>query len=481
MTAKPAMTTTPLPLEPLRISLKRLLKSGARVGVLTLALCGAATAQTAPQLPLQPVLEFMPNTLDWRVADLNLETAARQLDAARAAAGLNVAGGGRYDYSNRNVGGVNTDGGNLVVSVNASLTVLPWGPAFDAVRTATRSFERAALDRTDARNLIYLNAITLYYSTRIAIQDLELARASEALSATQLKNADAQLKNGVINRDAYLNIQRASEAARVATLTAKNALEITKIGFFNAINQPVRDDVVLATAPAALALPQGNLEALLSSALTRRSDVLKAKSRVDDAEDALKNASRDRLLPASSVSVGIGQFAGQTQTGASVNAGLNLQSGVVTSSASLPVVYPALPPNAQIGTTFTLSAQLSLPLLAPSSDARIASAAASLESAKAGLESAQRGADLDMRQRYNDALSAGARLGVASIGAQNAKLAAATAQTRFEAGLNTALDVESAKLTQRQSERDLESAVAAQVNAVYRLQNALGIFAPLSK
>ncbi len=476
MTAKPTITKTRSPLEPLRR-----LASFTRAAAMTLAFFGAATAQTAPQLPLQPVLEFMPNTLDWRVADLNLETAARQLDAARAAAGLNVAGGSRYDYSNRNVNGVNTDGGNLVLSVNASLTVLPWGPAFDAVRTATRGFERAALDRIDARNQIYLNAITLYYSTRIAIQDLELARASETLSATQLKNADAQLKNGVINRDAYLSIQRGSEAARVATLTARNALEITKIGFFNAINQPVRDDVVLVTAPTELALPQGNLEGLLTNALTRRGDVLKAKSRVDDAEDALKNADRDRLLPASSVSVGIGQFAGQTQTGASVNAGLNFQSGVVTSSASLPVVYPALPPNVQIGTTFTLSAQLSLPLLAPSSDARIATAKASLESARAGLESVQRGADLDVRQRYNDALSAAARLGVARIGVQNSRLALETAQTRLAAGLNTALDVENAKLAQRQAERDLESAVSLQVNAIYRLQNALGIFAPLGK
>ena len=476
MTAKLFKIKTPFPLEPLQI-----LTSGARVAALMLALFGAATAQTAPQLPLQPVLEFMPKTLDWRVADLNLDTAARQLDAARAAAGLNVAAGGRYDYSNRNVGGVNTDGGNLIVSVNASLTVLPWGSAFDAVRTATRGFERAALDRIDARNLIFLNAIALYYSTRIAIEDLELARGSETLSATQLKNADAQLKNGVINRDAYSNIQRAFEAARVTTLTAKNALEITKIGFFNAINQPVRDDVVLVTAPAELALPQGSTEVLVQTALTRRSDVLKAKSRVNDAEDALANANRDRLLPASSVSVGIGQFAGQTQTGASVNAGLNLQSGVATSSASLPVVYPALPPNAQIGTTFTLSAQLSLPLLAPSSDAKIASAAASLEFAKAGLETAKRGADLDVRQRHADALSAAARISVAKIGAQNARAALETAQTRFAAGLNTATDVESAKLSLRQAERDFENAVALQVNAVYRLQNALGVFAPITK
>lgn len=476
MTAKPSMTKTPFPLEPLRI-----LTSSARVGALTLALLGSAQAQTAPRLPLQPVLEFMPKTLDWRVADLNLETAERQLDAARAASGLNVAAGGRYDYSNRNVGGVNTDGGNLVVSVNASLTVLPWGPAFDAVRSATRAYGRAVLDRTDARNLIFLNAITLYYSTRIAITDLELAQGNESLSDTQLKNADLQLKNGVISRDAYLGVQRANENARVITLSAKNALEITKIGFFNAINQPVRDDVVLVTAPVELALPQGNLEALVQTALARRSDVLKAKSRVDDAEEALANANRDRLLPASSVSVGIGQFAGQTQTGASLNAGLNFQSGVVTSSASLPVVYPALPPNAQIGTTFTLSAQLSLPLLAPSSDARIASASASLESAKAGSETVRRGADLDVRQRYSDAQSAGARLGVARIGTQNARAALETAQTRLAAGLNTALDVESAKLSLRQAERDFESAVSLQVNAVYRLQNALGIFAPLGK
>jgi outer membrane protein len=463
--------------DPPRLELRGHFFAGLRTAIAGLMLVtSSGHAQTAPQLPLQPVIAFLPTTLDWRAADLNLETAIRQLESARAAAGLNISGGSRYDYTSREVGGVTTDGGNLLLSVNASLTLLPWSPTFDAVRVAARNLERAILDRGDVRNTIVLNAISLYYSTRIAISDLELARSNEAFAALQLKVAEAQLKNGQINRDAFLNVQRASENARVNTLSAKNALDITKIGFFNAINQPPRDDVVLIDAPLELPLPQGGVDALIAGALTRRSDVLKAKSRVGDAEDALSNAQRDRLLPAASLNLGIGQFAGQTQTGASLNTGVNFQTGTVTGSASVPVVYPQLLPNQQIGTTITVSAQITVPVIAPGSDARIASAQSSLNSAKAGLETAQRSADLDVRQRFNDALIAGERLGVARIGVQNARAALETAQTRFTAGLNTTLEVQSAQIAVRQVERDLENAVSLQMNAVYRLQNAIGTF-----
>jgi outer membrane protein len=448
-----------------------------RVAIVGLLLAASgAHAQTPPQLPLQPVIAFLPTTLDWRAADLNLETALRQLEAARAAAGLNISGGSRYDYSSREVGGVTTDGGNLLLSVNASLTLLPWSPTFDAVRVAARNLERAILDRADVRNTIVLNAIALYYSTRVAITDLELARRNEGFALAQLKVAEAQLKNGQINRDAFLSVQRASENARVNTLSAKNALEITKIGFFNAINQAPRDDVVLVDAPLELPLPQGGVDALIAGALARRSDVLKAKSRVGDAEDALTNAQRDRLLPAASLNLGVGQFAGQTQTGAALNTGLNFQTGTVTGSASVPVVYPQLAPNQPIGTTITVSAQITVPVVAPGADARIASAQSSLNSAQAGLETARRAADLDVRQRFNDALIAGERLGVTRLGLQNAKLALETAQTRFTAGLNTSLDVQSAEIAVRQAERDLENAVSLQMNAAYRLQNAIGTF-----
>lgn len=434
------------------------------------------SASATPQLPLQPVINFLPNTLDWRVADLTLETASRQFDAARAAAGLSLSGGGSYAYNARNVGGTVTDAGNLVLSVNASLTVLPWSAVFDNVRATGRNLQRAALDRADTRNTLALNTVTLYFQTRVAIQDLEIARANEALAAQQLKNAQVQLQNGQINRDAFANVQRALDNAKANTLAVQNSLQITRIGFFNAINQPVQE-VALSDAPAELPLPSGAVDALVQAALARRSDVLKARSRVDDASDALGSAQRDRWLPVANVNVGVGEFAGQTQTGPNVSAGLNFQSGALTSSVSMPVVTPTVPSTTPTGTTFTLSAQFTVPVLAPGADARVATAQVALETARSALEATARGADLDVRQRYNDAVSAAARLTVARTGLQAARQALETAQVRNANGLNTALDVESARIAVRQAERDAENATLAQVVAVYRLQIALGTFA----
>ncbi len=448
---------------------------------IALALGAPGFAQTntpaIPQLPLRPVIDFLPNTLDWRVADLTFETAARQLDAARAAAGLSLSGGGSYAYNARNVGGTVTDAGNLIVSVNASLTLLPWSPVFDGVRSAARNVQRAALDRADTRNTLALNATTLYYQTRVAVVDLELARANEDLAATQLRNAQVQLQNGQINRDAFAGVQRGVDNARANTLAVQNALQITRIGFFNAINQAPRE-VGLSDAPMEQALPAGALDVLVQSALSRRSDVLKARSRVDDATDALNNAGRDRWLPVANVNVGVGQFSSsQIQTGPSVNAGVNLQSGSVTSSLSVPLVTPTLPANQPSGTTFTLSAQVTVPVLAPGADARINTARSALETAQAALEATARGADLDVRSRYNDAQTAGARLTVARTALNAARQAFDTAQIRNTNGLNTAVDVETARIAARQAERDLENATVQQLLSVYRLQIALGTFA----
>jgi outer membrane protein len=171
----------------------------------------------------------------------------------------------------------------------------------------------------------------------------------------------------------------------------------------------------------------------------------------------------------------VGQYVGQTQTGVAFSAGINLQTGTASVNGSYPLVYPVDPGvNIPKATTFTLSASISLPIIAPSSDANIATAQTSLEAARTALESTRRSAVLDVRQKYNDAVTAKAKLGVFRAALQAAQQTFETAKTRNANGTNTAIDLETARIAARQAERDLESALVNQVLSVYRLQNALG-------
>jgi outer membrane protein TolC len=421
---------------------------------------------------LGDALKALPNALDWRSADLTYETAQRNLESAQAAAGIQVSGGTKYDFSQRIDANAQAQNA-LQVSATASANVLPWSSAAAQIRLAERAFERAGLDRLDARNTLAINLVNQYFTVRGAEIDLELAGANEKLSESQLRVATAQLAAGQISRETFLSAQRGLENARSNTLNVRSAREIARLNLFNTLGQPP-SEATASDAPGELETPKENVDALLQTGLERRTDVLKALSRLHDAEDTLAAAQLNRYLPPTSVTVGVGQFAGQTQTGASLSAGINLQSGTASLSGSYPLVAPDPGTNVPKATTFTLSASISLPIIAPSSDANINTAQTSLEAARTALESTRRSAALDVRQKYNDALTAKARLGVSKTALQAAQQSFETAKTRNAAGTNTAIDLETARIATRQAERDLESALVNQLLSVYRLQNALG-------
>jgi outer membrane protein TolC len=414
-------------------------------------------------ISLEGALKALRETPDWRLADLNFDSAQRSLDAARASAGLNLSAGGRFDTSLRTDGGTSADP-NASVSVTLSANLLPWSPAHDQIRSAERSLERAALDRRDTRNSLVLSTVSTYFTARTAELSLALARATEALSEARLRVAKAQQQNGQITLSALLDAQRALETARSDSLSARNSLEI------NLAQLGLVAGTKLSTAPQALDLPQGTPEALIQAAWLNRSDVQKAISRLRDAEDTLANAQRDRWLPNANLSLGFGSLSPTGQLGSpSVNTSINLQNGTATVTGQVPVTSSNV--NA---TGISLGVTASFPILAPSNDARINTAQAALEVAKAALESARRAAALDVVQRLSDASTAQTRLAVSRSALETAKKNLETAAARNQAGLNTTIDLESARVGVLQAERDLDNALAAQMIAVYRLQNAIG-------
>lgn len=445
----------------------------ARVLGLLLGLGSLGFAQA--DLPLTTALQALPQSADWQSADLRFQNSQRTLEAAYAAAGLQIRGTGSYNYSAPESG--NSSSTNSL-GLTASLNVLPWSGANDQIRSAARNLESAALDLRDTRATLALNLVNQYFTVRNAVADFELAQANQALAAERVRISMAQQSAGQLTKEGLLQAQQGLQNAQVTRLQAEGGLENARLTLFNQLGQGP-GAVNLSTPPQELPLPQGSLESLIAQALQRRSDVGKAQIQLDGAQDSLIIAQRNRWLPPTSVNVGYGpRGQGGTGAGLSYSASLDLQNG----NASVGATYNGInssQPSGSSTNTFTFGLSVSLPLVAPSSDAGIRTAQTQIEAAQKSLYSASKSAELDVRQRYLEASTATARIKALRIAVDNASQALSTAQARRQAGTNTALDLQQAQVNLRQAQRDLEAATATQMVAVYRLLGAIGAFEQL--
>jgi outer membrane protein len=456
-----------------------------RLGIAVLASLGlsVALAQDAGALTLAAALERLPQSPDWQIADLTYAASERALENARAASNLSLNAGGAYGLTrqtneitttNPAPGGapIVLEAGNVTsnanLTANASINVLPWSNAQVQARSSELALQRAAFDRSDARKNLMVNASNQYFLARVAATDLELAKSNENLSEARLKIANQQQTNGQITREQLLGSQQALENAKVNTMAAKNTLELARLSLFNTLGL-APNEATLSTPPTEYAMTKTALETLLKESLEKRGDVQKALLRLREADEGLQAAQLNRWLPNSNINLGYGV---QGNSGPNINGGLNIQSGVASVSTAYPIYQNPEPKSTNPALTFSVN--VLIPILAPSQDAQLGSAQTNLETARKTLEIAKRGAELDVRQKYNEAFIATQRLSIAKLGLQSARSSLETNKAKQTAGTITALDVQSGEQTARQAERDLENAVATTQISGMKLQVALG-------
>lgn len=442
----------------------------ARRGLLTLALLAAsgALAQASPpsgELTLAAALAQLSLAPAWKSADLAYQSAAQSLDAARAAAGLSLSTSASYDLA-RPEGGNWQGGGTL--GANASLTVLPWAPANAQIQSAQRAFARAALDLRDSRNTLALNVAQQYFAAQLAAQDRALAETQLALARRNLEVTQAQLALGQATQESLLAREADEQNAQASLSGAESSLALALRQLGNTLGRDL-SGLRLSSAPALPAEPEP-LDALLARAAANRSEVLKAQSQLQDAQEALRVARFNRAVPDLSLSLKFGQLGGAQGGGAVLSAGLGLKSGAASLAVSTPLSGSSLPTSTSLGVSGSYA------ILDPAADADIRSRETAVASAALALQTAQSSVDLDLRQKYQDLQNARAALTGADTALRRAGVALATAQAREAAGLGTALDTLSAQLALAQAQRSLQSAQQNAALAVLRLANASGSF-----
>jgi outer membrane protein len=452
--------------------------------ILLLTLTGAATAQQSASLSLETALKTLPNAPAYKQADLTVQSASKQLEAAQAGAGFNLTANGAYTTSRTDgiplenlPAGTQLSSSSGSVSATAGLTLLPWSPAFDGVRAAERNLERANIDRLEARSQLAAQVLKQYFDLKLAGTDLELARNGVKLAKARLDIANAQLEAGVGTREGVLSAKQGLEASGASERAASNDLELRRRSLSITLGTNITA-TELSTKLPEVNLKENALETGLPTALKRRGDILKAISQVQDATDVLEGARRDRLVPDIGLNL---QYGGISQNGdaagARVTGDLNFKTGQVSLTPSYGFG------STSVGTRISFGANIAIPIIAPSSDTKISSAENQLALAQHNLETARINAELDVRTQYAAAQAAVAQVDVARAGLLSAQEKNANAEKRLTAGLGTTIERETAKLANTQAERDLEFARINTVSAIVRFVASLAPinpFEPLS-
>lgn len=434
-----------------------------------LALAAPSLAQST-SLSLNDALRALPQSPEWRSADLAYETALRNLEVAQAASGFKLTPGASYGLSSSSSAAAS----ELSASITASLGVLPWSPSADAVRSAARALERAELTRRDTRNTLYTNLSTRYFNLQLASSNVAVAQATLDLRQNQLRVATARNQAGNATLEDVLTAQQNLASASSNLASAQGALELARLTLANTLGTSPQSLGQLSTPASEPALPTQSPQTLLQQARASRGDVLKAQSQLQDTEDALNNAMRDRWLPDSSLNLGFSNRpTASTSGGTSVTAGLNLKNGIASLTGSLPLTSS----SSSTGTTtqsWSLGLSVALPLIDSSAQSEVASAQTALASQQAALETTRRAAELDVQQKYQALQNAKASITVARTTVDSANQALRTAQARLEAGTATQIDLQLASVNQQQAQRDLDNAVVQAQLAALNLQAALG-------
>jgi outer membrane protein len=344
---------------------------------------------------------------------------------------------------------------SLALGLGGSMA-LPWGQAQDNLRGAEITYKKALLDLLSQGNLLFQTALSQYLDTYLAALDQALAQKRLAWREAQLKAVRDQREKGQATFQDLLDAEGNLAEAQAEALRAQLALSLAQ----------ARLQATLGRAVAVEALPPLPQETLsLERVLTfleERPDVQKARLALEEAEEALAQARRERAWPEVSVSL-------TAQEGnAALSLGLNLKTGVLNYGAQ----YTVLGTGGNGGVAFQV--QAGIPLLSPVQDAGVALQEKALAQARLALESARRAAELDLRAKYQALLQAQAQVEVAAKALAGAENSLAVAQKRLEAGTGTVLEVMQAEVGLLQARRTLEGAKAALLQAYYALWDAMG-------
>ena len=446
-----------------------------RTLLLTCVLLGssATLAQGASPtlLTLENVLKLLPQSPQWRALERSQDAARAGLDAARGGA-LGISVGGEVNASRVTLPDLEPqNSSSSALTVGLSAPVLPWGSAFDGVRTQERSLEKSRLDLQDARAELVSALLERFVSVGLSKSDLEIAGISLKLSEERLQIARDQRDIGTLTAAGLLEVEAALETAKAAQRQAELGVSFSRRALFLVLGQPERElaplELPTVSEPAPLSSAQ------LEQSVLARPELRRAELGVLEAEDALNVATRDRFTPQGSLTASFGgisrdESGGLSQGGSRISSELNLNTGLLGLQGRWQ------PGSSATGNALNLGVSLNFSVWSPGADSKIESARAALDAAKLGRDNTRSSVRLDLETRFGQARLDALNLRVLEAGLKTAQRKRDDAETRLGLGLAAALERDSAQIALLSAGRDLENARLTALKSRVRLLAGVG-------
>lgn len=377
-----------------------------------------AAAQGAPAtVGFADALALARQGPDVALAELGLSQARAARDATSSAASGTLQGGYSQRWTDAS-GYASRRSGLAPFTLNATLDVIPYGPAHDARASADRAVASAQLALQDAVAQASVSAAQAYLQALRAGERVQLDETAARQAQAALTHTQSLQTTGDATDDDVATAEVAVAQANTTLASDRLALQGALASLADVLGRPVS---AVAGEPPPSRDPQGDD----SAGLDRRSDVQQAGMALDASRQDYAAAVR-QVLPTASASASLQGGDGSTtwNAGVAFDTGSfqpSLQAGVTPGGSTLTTS------NAINGTSFAIGVSVTIPL-----DTGLGPA---LESARLSVTAARQKLD---RTR------------------QQATLAIATARRTLRTG--------QLSLSLAASQRDLAAAQAAQAS-----------------
>jgi outer membrane protein TolC len=313
--------------------------------------------------------------------------------------------------------------------------------AHNGLRAAKADDRAADADYHQVRSTVALAVANLYLQAVADAARVESSRAQVATAESLVRIATDQNAAGLVARIDVVRQGVELEAARSAATRAENDLEKRKLQLARAIGLPANQTMVLTDAAPFTAARAISLEAAVADAMEHRSDLQRARARVEAAEASRRAAS-----------------------------GGNLPSLRVDGDYGVLGLSPS-----SVERTYSVAATVHVPIFdGRHTEARTAKADAELKQRQAELADLQSGIQFEVRSALLDIHAAEAAVELAKSGEALAREELAQAEDRFRAGIASTIELARAQdAVGRASEQYIASVYEHNV-AKAELVSALG-------
>lgn len=411
---------------------------------------------------LETVLKNIDNAPELKVLKAQLESAESQLKQAQALFLPKLTGSVGYTRGESVVGNttVQVEQPNAILTLTYNLSEN--SSAGTSLLNARLNFYKAQNNYLSGVRNLRLKITSQFFNALLAQRQVELAEKSLSLAERQLSIAQDQYSKRTITESSLMDAQLNLKSSQITYESAKNNAKITLLTLFNMLGIPIRE-VIFKEDISYKPIDIPSLDELIKEALANNLDIKNAQYDIEKAERSYKDAVKSNLT--------LGLSGSYSVSGQTFKIGVDNQNYQLNLSYSVPLKSTTGSSTPEWGIALTAS----LPIWdGESKSETIKQASLALEQAKISLENTKKSVELNVRQIYNTLIQALAQIEKTQFNLQQKELSLANQEKRFNLGLITQMELESARIQREQVLLERDKAIVDYNIALMQLNIILG-------